>query len=201
MMNLLNWLKLSAKVYLFAISVKIFFHSFVRMTFFIWLKVPKHLFCHKVWPRRLCEVNDSDYNIKQNTECLIDGFVMIMRTLVGGGLMLILSPTPSRNNLENANTTELWRSDPGAQIVKLWKLRLQRPGIYEHLIIVWRHKALLIAIILWKSSGHIYRSRIPSYKTYFHIFYAGFVEAKNVNYNLVIYNYKESLNSSAQCTR
>ena len=85
----------------------------------------------------------------------------------------------------------------GAQIVKLWKLRLQRPGIYEHLIIVWRHKALLIAIILWKSSGHIYRSRIPSYKTYFHIFYAGFVEAKNVNYNLVIYNYKESLNSSA----
>ena len=90
---------------------------------------------------------------------------------------------------------------PGAQIVKLWKLRLQRPGIYEHLIIVWRHKALLIAIILWKSSGHIYRSRIPSYKTYFHIFYAGFVEAKNVNYNLVIYNYKESLNSAAQCTR
>ena len=78
---------------------------------FIILKVPKHLFCHKVWPRRLCEVNDSDYNIKQNTECLIDGFVMIMRTLVGGGLMLILSPTPSRNNLENANTTELWRSD------------------------------------------------------------------------------------------
>ena len=90
---------------------------------------------------------------------------------------------------------EIW---PGPQIVKLWKLRLQRPGIYEHLIIVWRHKALLIAIILWKSSGHIYRSRIPSYKTYFHIFYAGFVEAKNVNYNLVIYNYKESLNSPAQ---
>ena len=90
---------------------------------------------------------------------------------------------------------EIW---PGPQIVKLWKLRLQRPGIYEHLIIVWRHKALLMAIILWKSSGHIYRSRIPSYKTYFHIFYAGFVEAKNVNYNLVIYNYKESLNSPAQ---
>lgn len=89
---------------------------------------------------------------------------------------------------------EIW---PGPQIVKLWKLRLQRPGIYEHLIIVWRHKALLMAIILWKSSGHIYRSRIPSYKTYFHIFYAGFVEAKNVNYNLVIYNYKESLNSPA----
>ena len=108
--------------------------------------------------------------------------------------------TKHRDNLENANTTglEIW---PGPQIVKLWKLRLQRPGIYEHLIIVWRHKALLIAIILWKSSGHIYRSRIPSYKTYFHIFYAGFVEAKNVNYNLVIYNYKESLNSPAHSTR
>ena len=25
-------------------------------------------------------VNDSDYNIKQNIECLIDGFVMIMRS-------------------------------------------------------------------------------------------------------------------------
>ena len=65
---------------------------------FIILKVPKHLFCHKVWPRRLCEVNDSDYNIKQNTECLIDGFVMIMRGRVGrwgppGDIVTAIAPT------------------------------------------------------------------------------------------------------------
>lgn len=131
---------------------------------------------------------------------MLDWWLCNDNALLGGGdggLLVILSPK-HRDNLENANTTGLMEIWPGPQIVKLWKLRLQRPGIYEHLIIVWRHKALLIAIILWKSSGHIYRSRIPSYKTYFHIFYAGFVEAKNVNYNLVIYNYKESLNSPAQ---
>ena len=55
-------------------------------------------------------------------------------------------------NLENANDWDL--TDVPA-IVKLWKLGHQRPGIYEHLIIVWRHKALLIAIMLWKSSNHI----------------------------------------------
>ena len=147
--------------------------------FFIWLKVPKHLFCHKVWPRRLCEVNDSDYNIKQNTECLIDGFVMIMPRRVGRPPGDCHQHHFAANigiyNLENANDGDLTPSPCYCQTVKIRTSK------------AWNLRAFNNCLTAQSSIDSNYAVKVlqPYFigQEYLH-------SKKNVNHNLLTYNYK-----------
>ena len=158
--------------------------------FFIWLKVPKHLFCHKVWPRRLCEVNDSDYNIKQNTECLIDGFVMIMPRRVGRPPGDCHQHHCRQHWYLQLGKRKWWRSDRCPRYCQTVKIRTSK---------AWNLWAFYNCLTAQSSIDSNYAVKVlqPYFvgQEYLH-------SKKNVNHNLLTYNYKHQLTTQHElCSR